>query len=164
MFNKEKKYAKRMSWHFLRKAQRLAMNSNIGQNPKFDTRKLMVSLGALGIYYTIESSSEGIATSQIDRFLEYLYPYADRDIYSLLSELRLVQLEKGTFRTCYTEMVQSAIKTESENESRFNGACFFAFIYAIKDEYLDDDLSNIEETEASEFFSMVPIECEMHLQ
>ena len=164
MFNKEKKYAKRMSWHFLRKAQRLAMNSAIGSDPRFDTRKLMVALGALGIYYTIDSSSEGIATSQIDRFLEYLYPYADKDIYSLLGEFRLPQLETGTFRKCYSEMIQSAIKTESENDSRFEGACSFAFIYAIKDEYKDDDLSGIGDAEISEFFSMVPIECEMHPQ
>lgn len=141
MFNSAKKVAKKYTWHFLRKAQRLAFNSSVGKDSRIDSRKLMVSLGAFGMHMNL-SNDKDISTSQLDHFLNYVYERAPKDIHDLLAEYRLEQLDANTFKQCYSDLVMTCVDAENRGDDSFPEAVFFTIYYALKDEYRDDDNLN----------------------
>lgn len=141
MFNSAKKVAKKFTWHFLRNAQRLSFNSKVGSDPRIDSRKLMVSLGAFGIYMNLNNDKD-ISTSQLDHFLNYVYERAPKDIHDLLAEYRLEQLDANSFRQCYSDLVMTCVDAETRGEDVFSEAVFYTFFYALKDDYRDSDNLN----------------------
>ena len=155
MFNSAKKFAKRFTWHYLRKAQKLSFNSKIGADPRIDSRKLMVSLGALGIYVFLRDNEE-IPTSQLDKFLNYVYERAPKDIHDLLAEFRLEQLDPNSFRQCYSDLTMTCVNAETKGENYVTVALASTIFYALKEGFRDDDnLNYIFKNYMDEFQSMV---------
>ena len=141
MFNKTKKLAKRFTWHYLRPAQRIALNSKTGADPRIDSRKLMVSLGAFGIYMSLKDEND-ISTSQKDSFLNYVFEQAPKDIHDLLAERRLEQLNPNCFKQCYSDLVITCVSAETKGEDPFPAAVISTILYALKDDFCDDDNLN----------------------
>lgn len=138
MFNRTKKFAKRFTWHYLRIAQRIALNSTIGADSRIDSRKLMVSLGAFGIYMSLKNDPD-ISTSQIDHFMNYVFERAPRDIHDLLAERRLEQLDPNCFKQCYSDLNRTYVNSETAGADAFTTTLICAIDYALKDEFRDND-------------------------
>lgn len=139
MFNTVKKNAKHMTWAFLRRAQRVALNSEIGENYRIDVRKMIVSLGAYSFYLFLEEKGEGVTSSQREKFLEYVFEYAPKYVHDLLGEYNLEQLPSNSFKDFYTNMIDECIKAENAGEDPGDTAFTETILYFAKDRYNDEE-------------------------
>lgn len=141
MFNRMKKIAKKFTWHHLRKAQRLSLCSKLGADPRIDSRKLIVSLGTLGIYVSLMSNND-VSSAQKDQFLSYVFERAPRDIHDLLAEYKLDQIDPNSFKQCYSDLSLTCVNAETSGEYFLPVAVIFIIHYALKDEFNDDENLN----------------------
>lgn len=141
MFNRAKTTAKRLTWHHLRNAQKLALKSKLGADPRIDSRKLMVSLGALGIYMSLFDYND-ISTAQKDKFMTYIYERAPKDIHDLLAEFKLEQLDSSCFKRFYSDLTLTCVNAGTKGEEVFPAALIQTIHYALKDDFCDDENFN----------------------
>lgn len=141
MFNYLKKHAKDISWIILRRSQKFMLDSYFAANEKVDPRKYMVGIGA-GALLNIIYGTDVVRPDERERFLNYLFSYADKDIYSLLREFCLEPLPKGTFEDCYTSFRDNYLSSIKSEVDVFSSSLISLAVYSIKEDFCDEECLN----------------------
>lgn len=141
LFNRAKKVAKMVSWQNLRASQKLVVQSKMCNDLRINPGKMIAVIGACSCVYYEKSIGPEISTAEKSDFLNYLFKFADSDLYSLLKEYRLPTLPDGFFKSVFIEC-----ETEYDNSKNAGGdeddcivdSYYSSLIHALNDPFKDE--------------------------